>query len=97
MVASVYILQIFFSIINAETFTRTWNKANGDVHLIDGGAECGGDGSKADEEASHHYHWTIAKAVAQQCRQWSWKNLSETITPQSWFILTVYVNFLFPS
>lgn len=56
-----------------QTFTHTWNKADGDVHLSDGGAKGRADGSQTDEEASHHDHWTIAKMVAQQRGQRRWR------------------------
>lgn len=49
--------------------SNTCDNPSSDVHLIDGAGEGRGDGSHADEEASHHDHWTVTKAVAQQCGQ----------------------------
>ena len=54
------------------TLIITWDNPNGNVHLVDGIGEGGGDGSQADEEASDHHHWTIAEAVAQQRGQGGW-------------------------
>lgn len=69
--------------IHAETLTQTWNKAHSDVHLSDGDAKCRADGSQADEEASHHHHWTMAKTVAQQCGQWGWRHESATVNTKA--------------
>lgn len=49
-------------------FSTCYNPS-GNVHLSDGAGKGRGDSSQANKEASRHDHRSIAKAVAQHCRQ----------------------------